>query len=106
MQPQVTQDYARWNVGALELNIKHVDSSPFDRRANYGVKIRCGVFPVDAPSVEDVNLLTDNRFSRRKKELFLFEKKDAGKTAHFCLRYENSKGKPGQWGPVISAVIP
>jgi hypothetical protein len=27
-------------------------------------------------------------------------------TAWFCARYENSKGEAGEWGPVVSAVIP
>ena len=94
------------NEGALELNIKHVEGSPTDKRANYGVKIRYAVAPIDAPPLTEPAQMTDSRFTRRKKELFTYEKKDAKKMAYFCLRYENSKGKPGQWGPVISAVIP
>jgi hypothetical protein len=31
---------------------------------------------------------------------------DSGKTAYFCIRYENAKGDTGDWGPVFSAVIP
>jgi hypothetical protein len=27
-------------------------------------------------------------------------------TAYICCRYENQKGDVGQWGPVVSAVIP
>jgi hypothetical protein len=27
-------------------------------------------------------------------------------TVYFCLRYENSKGEAGPFGPVLSAVIP
>jgi hypothetical protein len=94
------------NVGALELSINHVEGSPYDQRANYGVKIRYGVFSGDVLPVEEVSRLTESRFSRRKRELFTFDRKDSGKTACFCLRYENSKGKSGQWGPVVSAVIP
>lgn len=94
------------NEGALELHIVHVEGSPYDKRANYGVKIVYDVFPLDAPPTEDANLLRNAVFTRRKKELLTFDKKDAGKTARFCLRYENSKGKAGQWGPVVQAVIP
>ena len=94
------------NEGALELNIKHVAGSPFDKRANYGVKIRCAVFPMDEPSPNEVNMLTESRFTRRKKELFTFEKQDRKKMAYFCMRYENSRGKAGQWSSIISAVIP
>ena len=94
------------NEGALELNIKHVDGSPFDKRANYGVKIRSVVLPIDQPSPNEINMLAESRFTRRKKELYTFEKHDRQKMAYFCFRYENSKGKAGQWGTIISAVIP
>ena len=92
--------------GALELHIKHVEGTPFDKRANYGVKIKYGVFPIDILQIDDVNQLLESIFTRRKKELITFAKRDSRKGAFFCLRYENSKGKAGQWGPVIAAVIP
>ena len=94
------------NEGALELNIKHVEGSPFDKRANYGVKIRSVVAPIDQPSPNEINMLAESRFTRRKKELFTFENQDRQKKAYFCFRYENSKGKAGQWSSIISAVIP
>ena len=94
------------NEGALELSIKHVEGSPFDARANYGVKIRYGVFAVGEAAATDVNQLADSLFTRKKKELFTFDRKDRQKTACFCLRYENSKGQAGQWGGVVSAIIP
>jgi hypothetical protein len=50
--------------------------------------------------------LPHSRFTRRKKELFEFPLEDSGKTAYFCIRLENSKGKAGPWGPVFSAIIP
>ncbi|MDR2928168.1 MAG: hypothetical protein LBV41_08230 [Cytophagaceae bacterium] len=102
----VTATVKYLNEGALELHIAHADGSPYDKRANYGVKVVYGVFPFDAPAPDDVNMLQSSLFTRRKKELFVFDKKDAGKKAVFCLRYENSKGKSGQWGTIISAVIP
>ena len=94
------------NEGALELNIKHVAGTPFDKRANYGVKVRCGVYSMEEPSPNNVNMLTDSRFTRRKKELFTFEKQDRKKIAYFCLRYESARGRAGQWSSIISAVIP
>jgi hypothetical protein len=53
--------------------------------------------------VED---LPHSRFTHRKKELFDFDAEDSGKTAYFCIQYENSKAKKGPWSPVFSAVIP
>ena len=94
------------NEGAIELQIRHVEGSPFDKRANYGVKIRYCALSADAPPPEDTRQLYESVFTRRKKELFIFEKRDKHKIVYFCLRYENSKGKAGQWGPMISAIIP
>ena len=31
---------------------------------------------------------------------------EMGKAAYFSIRYENSKGKAGPWGPLASALIP
>jgi hypothetical protein len=47
-----------------------------------------------------------SKFTRRKKELMDFAQEDSGKTAYFCIRYENAKGEPGHWGPMFNAVIP
>ncbi|MDR2887402.1 MAG: hypothetical protein LBV26_05290, partial [Bacteroidales bacterium] len=94
------------NKGALKLRIVHVEGSPYDKRANYGVKIAYGVFPFDVPLPDDVSMLNNSVFIRRKNKMFIFDSKDSRKNACFCLRYENSKGRAGQWGPMISAVIP
>jgi hypothetical protein len=102
----VTANFRSPNRGALEMLIEHVEGSPFDRKANYGYKIQHAVIPYGAPVPESVNELPESRFTRRKREMFIFDKLDSGKTACFCLRYENSKGKAGQWGPIVSAVIP
>ena len=94
------------NEGAIELRISHVEGSPFDKRANYGVKIRYSVQPVVSPPPTDFRQLFESVFTRRKRELFTFEKADTHKLVYFCLRYENSKGGAGQWGPIITAIIP
>jgi hypothetical protein len=94
------------NEGALELHIEHVESTPFDKRANYGVKIVYDVLPVGAPAPAHAEQLQRSLFTRRKKELLTFGDDDSRKVAWFRLRYENSKGKAGQWGPIFSAVIP
>jgi hypothetical protein len=45
-------------------------------------------------------------FTRKPKHEFDFPEEDRGKSVYFCLRYENSKGDPGPWGPLLHAVIP
>jgi hypothetical protein len=41
----------------------------------------------------------------RKKDLVPFDYGDSGKTAYFAVQVENG-GKQGQWGPMVSALIP
>jgi hypothetical protein len=48
--------------------------------------------------------LPHSRWTRRRKERFSFDG-DSGKTVYFCIRYENSKGEAGEFGPIFSAVI-
>jgi hypothetical protein len=56
--------------------------------------------PVDGKSLQH------HRFTRRRKEKIVFDAEDSGKTVYVCCRYENRKGEEGQWGPVVSAIIP
>jgi hypothetical protein len=44
-------------------------------------------------------------FTKKKKKRFDFEG-ESGNTVYFCLRYENSKGDVGPFGPMLQAVIP
>ena len=30
---------------------------------------------------------------------------DAGKTVHYWLRWENSRGETGPWGPVVTGTV-
>jgi hypothetical protein len=84
-----------------------------DPRSDYGVRIYYGltgeadeVFPFRLTGpLKTAKLLPYSVFTRRKKERFDFEG-ESGNTVCFCLRYENSKGQAGPFGPVLSAVIP
>jgi hypothetical protein len=91
-----------------------------DPRSDYGYAIYVGVMPPGGATLEqaasdkhyllkppaDGKGLQHHRFTRRRKEKLLFDAEDAGMTAFVCCRYENGKGETGQWGPVVSAVIP
>ena len=90
----------------LMAHIKPVESVHTDPRAYYGCRIYYGVYAADAAPPVDGTELRESLFTRRKKELFNFLPKDSGKTAYFCIRYENSKGKAGPWGPMTWANIP
>ena len=68
------------NEGAIELRIRHVEGSPFDKRANYGVKIRYCVMPTDSPPPEDTGQMYesvsqdngDRSFRRLYRRFLLF----------------------------------
>ena len=90
----------------LMVYIKPVEGTQDDPRAYYGCRIYFGVYDYGASLPEDGTKLPESLFTRRKKELFTFLPKDSGKTACFCVRYENSKGKAGPWGPMATAIIP
>ena len=104
----------------LMLNVCPLAETPADPRADYGFRIYYGILPQGgateaeaagpsryliktAVSGED---LPHSKFTRRRKERFDFPAEDSGKIAHFCIRYENSKGEPGPWGPMFSSFIP
>ena len=105
-QGQATADVSYLGGQILQLHVKHVAGTPNDPKANYGVKIYYDAFADSDKKPASGDELTKHKFTRQKKETFEFATADVKKTAYFCIRYENSKGKAGAWGPMISAVIP
>ena len=90
----------------LRLRIKHVEGTPLDAKADYGYRVYYGIYAADGAMPASGVDLHESRFTRRKGITFSFMPADSGKTAFFAIRYENSKGKTGPWGPMFSAVIP
>ena len=117
---QATADVTYPGAHMLMLHIKPVEGTLHDARADYGYRVYYGVLPHGGASAEEAatprrymqkspvngDELPHSQFVRRKKELFIFPADDSGKTAFFCIRYENSKGQAGPWGTVFSATIP
>jgi hypothetical protein len=114
-------DVSRSGAHQLELHLRPASGSPLDsRRSDYGYRIYYGVLPlrgsrspVDAEAKRELiqvpttgNDLPFSKFTHRQKEVFDFVQEDSGKTAYFCVRYENAKGESGPWGSIFSAVIP
>jgi hypothetical protein len=84
-----------------------------DPRGGCGVRIYYGLsgpatgqypFRLDKPLTTG-RTLPYSVFTHKRKERFDFDG-ESGNTVYFCLRYENSKGQAGPFGPVLSAVIP
>jgi hypothetical protein len=104
----------------LRLIIDHIEGTPYDPKADYGCRVYWGIMPQGGGTLEQAagirhylqrppvsgEELPNSLFTKRKREMFDFPAEDSGKTVYFCIRYENSKGKTGPWGPVFSAVIP
>jgi hypothetical protein len=104
----------------LTLHLRPLAGTTLDPKADYGYSIRWGIMPPGGATLEQAastrhylmkpplsgEELPHPKFTRRKKETFDLPADDSGKTAYFCIRYENSKGQGGPWGPVVSAVIP
>ena len=96
------------------------EAQELDPRSDYGYTVYVGIMPPGGATVEQAaspkhylmtvpangNGLRHYRFTRRRREKIHFDPEDAGMTAFVCCRYENQKGDEGDWGPVISAVIP
>ncbi|MDR0702362.1 MAG: hypothetical protein LBF61_08165 [Azoarcus sp.] len=104
----------------LKLALRAVPGTPpGPHHSDYGYRIYYGVMPPGGASVEAAtgpkrelmkapvsgDELPHSRFTRRQSDTFDFEQADSGKTAYFCIRFENAKGEPGPWGPMLSAVI-
>ena len=90
----------------LQLRIKHIDGTPADAKAAYGFRVYYGTYTAEETPPVSGKDLRESRFTRQKKILFNFEPEDSGKKTYFAIRYENSKGKTGPWGPMFSALIP
>jgi hypothetical protein len=93
---------------------------PLDTRSDYGYALYLGIMPQGGATLEqaasvkhylmkpplDGEELLHYRFTRRKTELVGFAAEESGMMAYFCSRYENGKGETGNWGPIVSAIIP
>jgi len=103
-QAEVTITYP--GRGQLALRISHVAGTQRDARAYYGYRIYYSIYDSNETLPESGVDLRKSKFTRRKTDLFTFLPVDSGKTACFCVRYENSKGAAGPWGPMAMAIIP
>ncbi|MDR0643343.1 MAG: hypothetical protein LBG05_00315 [Treponema sp.] len=86
---------------------RNSDGSEFGARVYYGLSgtpTTSHKFRITEPPTSGSDLPYSEWVSK-KKILFDFDG-ESGNTAYFCLRYENSKGAPGPFGPILKAVIP
>ncbi|MDR1985888.1 MAG: hypothetical protein LBP88_02815 [Treponema sp.] len=88
----------------LGIRIVYVSGNPEDK-ANKGYRIWYKVVPPGGAPVTSPKELNQSFFTRRKKDLVVFDYEDSAKTAYLAVQIEND-GIKGEWGPLVSAVIP
>jgi hypothetical protein len=118
---QAEADFSRPGQHQLMLHLRAVSNSlPDPHRSDHGFRIYWGIMPAGGASVEFATggkrelvkppvsgeELPHSKFTRKKNELLDFAQEDSGKTVYFCIRFENAKGEPGPWGPMLSTIIP
>jgi hypothetical protein len=118
---QATAEITLPGIHLVELHIEKIPMPDQDHEASdYGIRIYYGIMPQGGASVEAaVGIrrelmkipqagveLPHSVFTRKKTYRFDFPGTDRGKQVFFCLRYENSKGESGPWGPLFDAIIP
>jgi hypothetical protein len=94
-------------VGRHELGIRimYVTGNMLDP-ANKGYRIWYSVVaPGETPPARP-DSLNKSFYTMRRKDLIQFAYDDSGKTVYFAVQVENSGGKQGPWGPMVSALIP
>ena len=94
-------------AGRRELGVKivYVTGSPNDP-ANKGYRIWYSVVGQGEAPPERPEDLRKSFFTMRKNDLLQFDYGESGQMAYFAVQIENSDGKQGPWGPMVSALIP
>ncbi|MDR3350124.1 MAG: hypothetical protein LBN98_00560 [Prevotellaceae bacterium] len=69
----------------------------------HGAEIKWGIF--EEPPV-DAEALPHSSFDTHTPFILNFEGHDRGKILYFALRWENTRGIKGPFGPILNAVIP
>jgi hypothetical protein len=113
-------EFTHTGSGQITVHLKRAAGSIESvNRADYGTALRIGVMPPGGATVEEAlspkrllmqpptnaEQLSQNRFTRRAKEIVDFPTEEIGYTAYFSFRYENGAGGWGPWSPVVSVVI-
>jgi len=116
----VTVEITYPHKNALSLRIIPIDGQSYDDRSDWGFRIYFGVLPQTGSISEEMVIerqylrrqpqnpeeLTASHFTRRKRDLLDFPYDNSGKQCFICVRYENSKGEKGPWGPMVNSFIP
>jgi hypothetical protein len=70
----------------------------------HGAETRWGVF--DTSQEVTIEQLTHSSFDTRSPLVLEFKDEQRGKVLYFALRWENTRGEKGPFGPILKAIIP
>jgi hypothetical protein len=91
-------------IGCVEIEYGDIESGGKKKPAGqHGIECRWGILP-GAPA--DASGLHNSEFDTHTPLVLNFPGEERGKTVYFALRWENSRGLKGPFGPIESAVIP
>jgi hypothetical protein len=69
----------------------------------YGVRYVSDIRDTPPLNADD---LRHSVFSRKTTRVYEYSEENRGKTVYYAACYENSKGEPGPWSDIVSAIIP
>jgi hypothetical protein len=116
----VTLSYAGGSFSVAVHLEPEAGSDEADPRRDYDIAIYRSLMPPGGATVEQATSakhylmkppvsgdeLLYYKSTRKKKVIVGFDPHESGMTAYFCARYENQKGEAGNWGRIVSIVVP
>lgn len=103
--PLLTIDTAQRLVHRL----RFADSATPLKRAKpagvWGAELRVALTAPGQPAPSDLDAYTFSRIATRTPTAVEYAGEEAGKTAHYLVRWINTKCEPGPWGPIASATV-
>jgi hypothetical protein len=88
----------------LAMEIVYLSGSP-DDKANKGYRVWYKTAPPGDAAPTDPEDLPKSFFTRRKKDLARRSRRSRSKMVYLAIQVEND-GIKGDWGPMVSALIP
>jgi hypothetical protein len=89
-----------------QVTLRLLDSITKSRAKPFGVHGAEALWAkLDHPPTS-IDELTNSAFTTTSSLTLKFGEEDRGKTVYYCLRWENTRGEKGPWGPIESVKIP
>ncbi|MDR0693852.1 MAG: hypothetical protein LBF81_00940, partial [Prevotellaceae bacterium] len=96
-----TLELRRVTIHFFESDGTHRKAKP---DGQHGAETAWGLF--DHPQEVHISDLTHSSFDTHTPLTLEFADEDRGKTLYFALRWENTTGEKGPFGPIMSAIVP